>query len=335
MALPTPDYLIAFDFDGTLADTFAKSPRGIGVNEASAKAVADVFGEEGRRAFAVIGGLKNRAPVELIDMLSSYGDETLMTESARQYVRHHENEFSDNVPEGKGVSLSALFHGGGVSHEVLAEVFVRRKLSILIQEISKEWPRPMPGITDALAAIHALSNEGTPVRLAVLSSGHELFIRKCFETWGVPQPDILVTDDDLRGVKYRASHEKIKPSVHLLAKLHQAWRRARGLPPDDLNLSHERTMREEGMFYMGDDIKRDGKLAMDHGVFFGWYYPTDDSAVAALNHHLFHFNHWDELTDFLTTPGLSERLQRGEPFYALLAEMRLGLPGGEFSRRPL
>lgn len=331
------EYLIAFDFDGTLADTFAKSPRGIGVNEASAQAVKDLFGKEGERALQSIGGLRNRAPVELINALLVQGDKTAMTGQAREYARKNIDELFGNVPSGKGVALAPLLEDGEVDPSVLAEAFVRRKLSILTKEISPEWPKPMEGLVDALSAIRALGRDGVSVRIGVLSSGHELFIRKCFEVWGIPAPDILITDDDLRGVKQLSSEAKIKPSVHLLAKLHQAWRRARGLRPDDIDLALEKKMRTEGLMYAGDDQHRDGRLALQSDVLFGWYKPGNGEEELGENPLLFRFSHWDELTEFLTAPGLSERLLRGEPLYALLGEMRMGLPEGRFpdGKRPL
>lgn len=331
------EYLIAFDFDGTLADTFAKSPNGIGVNEASAQAVEDLFGEEGARALSAVGGLKNRAPVELIQALIAKGDVAQMTKSAREYVKKNIDELFGNVPQGKGVPLAPLLEEGEVEPAVLAEAFVRRKLAILTKEISPEWPKPMEGLVDALSAIRALSEGEAQIKIAVLSSGHELFIRKCFLQWDIPPPDILITDDDLRGVKHLGAEAKVKPSVYLLAKLHQAWRRARGLRPDEIDVPLEGRMRKEGMMYAGDDQHRDGQLALSHDVLFGWYRPGEGDEEVGANPLLFRFRHWDELTEFLTTPGLGERLKLGEPLHVLLGEARMGLPDGRFpeGKRPV
>ena len=60
---------IVFDFDETIAQTFAPSPSGTNVNTATKRAIGQIFGTTGIEIFDSLGGLQNRAPIEIIGAL--------------------------------------------------------------------------------------------------------------------------------------------------------------------------------------------------------------------------------------------------------------------------
>jgi hypothetical protein len=65
-AVRTPEtfceaYLLAKYFDGTVAETFERSPNGIGVHEAYNLAVEGLFGAKALKRYMASGGLRNRA----------------------------------------------------------------------------------------------------------------------------------------------------------------------------------------------------------------------------------------------------------------------------------
>ena len=64
-----PPRLVVFDFDQTMANTFASSPNVKGVAEACEAVIFTVFGAGGIQHFNMVGGLKNRSPRELVEAL--------------------------------------------------------------------------------------------------------------------------------------------------------------------------------------------------------------------------------------------------------------------------
>lgn len=65
-----PRTLIAMDFDGTVANTFSAPSSGIGVCEAYMYAVEETFGLAALEKYVAEGGLRNRAPVEVVRQLA-------------------------------------------------------------------------------------------------------------------------------------------------------------------------------------------------------------------------------------------------------------------------
>ncbi len=122
---------LVMDFDGTMADTFQPSPNEIGVSEAYCLAVEALFGEDGRGAFCAVGGLKNRAPIELIDALQKHGLTTGNLEDA-------------------------------------AEKLVFAKMQVLLGEIGSVWPLPCEGYKEFNAKIFQLRQNGTDIHLGIL-----------------------------------------------------------------------------------------------------------------------------------------------------------------------
>jgi FMN phosphatase YigB (HAD superfamily) len=212
---------LVLDFDGTIADTFQPSPNKIGVGEAYCLAVEKLFGKkDGKNAFYAVGGLQNRAPIELINVFREYGLNTGNLEDT-------------------------------------AEKLVSAKMEVLLGEISPNWPLSCQGYKQFNSKINQLRQDGVDLKLAILSSGHTEFIKKTFSVWEqywntpIFWPDIIVSDDDLRNLKMPVA-QKVKPSSFLF------------------DLVKEQ-MGEGNYIYFGDDPEKDGRLALNSGIPFGWF----------------------------------------------------------------
>ena len=129
------NYLLGFDFDGTIAQTFEKSPKGIGVTEAYRLAISDIFGPEVLAIYDTQGGLKNSAPSELIHSLMGEGGNELLVRNAEQFFNTHKEELINLVPEGKGVPLEWT---PAQQEKIMGELLVRQKLHYLMGEIGTQ-----------------------------------------------------------------------------------------------------------------------------------------------------------------------------------------------------
>lgn len=236
---------LVLDFDGTMADTFKPSPNEIGVSEAYCLAVEELFGEKGGKALCAVGGLQNRAPIELIFALQT-----------------------------EGIGLSGRL-------EDAAENLVKAKMEVLLREITSTWPLPCAGYPEFNNSLFQICQSGVDVRLSILSSGHTKFIEKTLNIWNkqwkVFWPDVIVSDDDVRNLPLPIQ-QKIKPSPFLF------------------ELLREQT-RGENFIYFGDDPEKDGMLAVNSGVPFGWFVSNNNkkglpSAVAPF----LTFSNWTEAT---------------------------------------
>lgn len=220
--------LLASDFDGTIALTHEPAPNGMTVPLAYELAVARVFGCGALSQYQAEGGLDNRAPLEIVRQLAPDADA----------LRLHQKT------------------------EDLVEV----KLSHLLREVGNRttdgevWPRPTTGFAAFWRDIAGDSS----IDSAIVSSGHQAFIEKFFEVHELPQPDIAVTDDDMRPLvsTYKPEH-LVKPSPFLLHLAHvrsSARRRELGLVPPVIARSR--------VIYAGDDPIKDGLLAANSGARF-------------------------------------------------------------------
>jgi phosphoglycolate phosphatase-like HAD superfamily hydrolase len=272
------------DFDKTVAETFEPSPNGHGVQEAYYLAVGEVLGRQGQRAFHRFG-LQNRAPTELVRSLLSTEPKYEMLAHARRYFHREASTLLGLVPVGKGVPLS---WNEVDPTEVVGEMVVRAKLKVLLNEIGnkngKQWPAPCEGV---LAAIDEFRKNDLP--LAIISSGHELFITKTFESWGVDVP-VLLTDDDLRGHTTVSPEMRVKPHAYLFSCLLEKWRR--------LEKKLHSFCDSKKFVYFGDDLDKDGRFAENSQIRFGWYDPAGNTC-ATMRPNQFRFRHWRELTTSL------------------------------------
>ena len=95
--------LVGFDYDGTIANTFKPSPRGIGIEACYVMALRDMFGST--TLLDDIGGLKNQASAQVIAAVLAL-DPSLGEKGCRYYVRHRD-ELSALVPKGKGTNCGS------------------------------------------------------------------------------------------------------------------------------------------------------------------------------------------------------------------------------------
>lgn len=233
-------YLIAMDFDGTMAATFEPSPQGMNVNIASERAIESAFGPKGLEVYRVeLGGLRNREPGELIRLMRKK----------------------------MGIPLSPL----DLRQQTVD--YIREKLHHLTSEISPTWPRLYPGVKELLLAIE---NEEFPIDIAIISSGHDEFIRRVFQVNEIQSPKILVTSDIIRE-RNMPKREKFKPHTYQLAEAHRQW--IAGLDSSERGSYIGRSQGKQRMIYIGDDPHKDGGLAMKARIPYLFVPFTDPSFV--------------------------------------------------------
>lgn len=218
--------LVVKDFDGTVARTFEKSPEGIGVIESHVMAIDEMFGAKAVDTFIKNGGLRNRSALEVVQEAEP------------------------------GVSGTALA-------ELVAR-FIDTKLGISLEQIGTRfpdgnvWPRPTPGYLEHRAAVEGARQQGVMIDDAILSSGHEPFIKKTYAAWGVGLPLHIVAEDTVRGMALQFPPEQlIKPSPKLMEVVVNKWRESFQLA-DVPYLTPSDTRQ---VVYIGDDLNKDGELA--------------------------------------------------------------------------
>ena len=332
-------YFLAFDFDGTVADTFTKSPSGIGVKEAYEQAILDIFGEEGKNIYNELGRLKNRAPSELVKAILDHAQELSKREElikrAKEFYITFKNDLTGLVPEKKGVPLQWPEPPEDSPEKIIAELLVRKKLEILSDEIGKQfpdgslWPRPCAGFIPFWWELQSIKNE-CGITTAIISSGHEKFIEKVFSIYGLPLPNILVTEDDIRGRKYPQEMERrVKPGELSFALAHQQWLRRIGKEPTTYTIEDLKSQRPYEV-YFGDDPNKDGEMARKAGVIFGWYNPKGESITTSstsISFKFFGFEDWQRVAEILTEQ--SNALREGRPLYEIfLSQKQLIGEGG-------
>lgn len=303
-------YLFASDFDLTFFDTKALSPRGIGLEEGYEYAVGKIFGLRGLDLYRDEGGLRNRAPSEVIISLAEK-DESLL-----EYARE---EYGKLISSGVENSLSFL---GAWSSEnkvsILSEMLVHFKLQLFLDEISKSWPLPYPGVADFFQIIRKTKmREKISLHIGILSSGHLKFIRKTLALWDIPEPAVILTDDDLRQLRYpKLAKDRVKPAPFPFRFLHYRWlKRLNGNKP--IRLSHIQDSLPK-MIYFGDDPIKDGGLAKNIGVPFGWYRGNEkDKSGLSPNQQFprgsFTFSDWTKLCDFIRQGSVKKLFSSGAP----------------------
>jgi hypothetical protein len=202
--------LMLNDFDGTQALT-SETATGIPtVNDGYAAAIDELFGSEAADKF-LKDGHGHSTPAEIVA--------TLM----------------DLDPNHEEVKQSVLF-------------VVRKKLEILTAAIGRPlpdgttWPRQSEGFAETWMGVHNAQVEGFPIGTAVVSAGHTEFEQKVFDMWGLPQPDMYLTDDIVNALALALPwEEQVKPSpmlVELAQTLHayklkrkvEAFKHSKALP---------------------------------------------------------------------------------------------------------
>lgn len=225
--------LIISDFDQTIAETFKPSPSGKGVKEAYHHAIEQVFGTNGvSYYYDELGGLKNREPSELTQLIA----------------------------QGVGLYLSRQ------ELEQVTTQLVEAKIAFLQNEISSAWPKLIPGVKDFFQAVE---NGEIDVQVAILSSGHTEVINKVFRCHELTPPRILVTSDTIRALK-EPPRPKYKPHPFPVALVHKEWLKLNESSSYGPNSYLYRSQGKPHMMYLGDDPIKDGELAENSRIIFGF-----------------------------------------------------------------
>lgn len=209
------------DFDGTIADTLKNPAWGYGVEAATNIAIGDTLKVTDIGKLRDQGGLQNRAPLEIIQLL-----------------RPKLN------PE---------------DQQLLCDKLVKAKLEVLMNQISSTWPEPMPGYITFIEVLRKKQDAGEPINDIIISSGHEKFITKTFETaFGVEPPKIILAQEAIqRTATEYGEAMPVKPSPRLMVYAYNLWRGQYSLPGlDEINPDDLPRMR-----YIGDDPSKDGQMA--------------------------------------------------------------------------
>jgi FMN phosphatase YigB (HAD superfamily) len=162
------------------------------------------------------------------------------------------------------------------------ELLVEKKLAVLMSEIGEEWPLPYPGVKSFLTEA---KEKGCS--LGIISSGHEAFIRKTFEFWKVPCFDVIVTDDDFKGVT-----RKSKPDPTLFSYFCRKWAEKEGGQESFLEFTW---VKWKEMVYFGDDPEKDGEFAKQAEVPFCHFC---QSSPFQKKKNIIQFKDWREVGKF-------------------------------------
>jgi FMN phosphatase YigB (HAD superfamily) len=265
-----------------------------------------------------IGGLQNRTPVEVVDALLEAGNRRVLISRALSFLLRERTSLEGFVPKGKGASLG---HGTNRSSLLIAEILVRVKMRHFWVEIGSRfpdsdriWPEPCAGFLEfyrefrAFGELHA--TDEMPVELGILSSGHDTFITRCFEVWGVPCPDLLVTDDLMRSsaCRHMAPENRNKPAIGPFEMLQREWKR-----------KFEGELEVSRSLYVGDSVKSDGGLALNLGIPFVWFNPAKQ-AVSGFGGDILCISDWRELEPLLH-PWTIERMKDGVSLTRIMKEV--------------
>jgi hypothetical protein len=163
--------------------------------------------------------------------------------------------------------------------KTITEFLVRAKLDALLELIGSHYPTPCPGFNHFYTALLAHQEKtGIAIIPGIISSGHEIFIQRTFAAWKLPCPELLLTDDDMRGSKVADLAKASKPNPILMDMLLKIW-----LGKQKANLTDEQYQIFKATIlaktiYFGDDPNKDGKFAANLGVPFGHFDPNLDPA---------------------------------------------------------
>ena len=199
-------------------------------------------------------------------------------------------------------------------------MLIIRKLSYLMGEVGipdrngNSWPLPCEGVLNFFYSLGLLKKENAPIDFAIVSSGHESFIRKTLEAWKMPQPDVLVTEDDLRPRKFpQEAEDKFKPGVFPVALAHFLWLKNQGIVfSKEIGLDTK-----ERIIHIGDTPTKDLVMAAMAGIKCNFLYPHTS---------------WEFITKKLTT---NKGLLDGRPLVEILGPQLIvaeGLPTGRKER---
>lgn len=300
-------YLFASDFDETAFHTISKpSPYGMDVNRAYTLALDDIFLKLGLgRWYTFSFGHQNHSPSEVIQLvLDNFGIRNDLLHNAKKFFDKSQGSWNNLIPECKDGNL---VWNTNAPEQTITQMLVVQKLKYLLEDIGerdkegKLWPQPCKGFMEFMDSVHSLKSHGYPVDTAIISSGHEVFIKKALDLWRIPHPDILVTDDDIRPLRFPEDPAvKFKPGVFPLALAHFKWLSSQTRIPNDREESRARIL------YVGDDPIKDGRMA-SHAKILGYRFPSTP---------------WEAISDLLLE---NRHLLDGRPLLKIVSTLRDGL----------
>ncbi len=321
-------YLFICDFDGTMANTFEKCPDGVGVSQAYEMAIEKVLGTYGMKLFNQVGGLQNRAPEEVVHLIFEKSDnKSSLFKWAEACFDAEAKTLQQLVPQGKGFSLEWKSNQEELIKRTITEMLVLFKLSFLMKQVGVQmqnggqiWPRPCKGFLAFYELLpHLEKITGKRFQFAILSSGHDEFIKKTFEAWDIDFPVITVTDDDMRNRRYPSNVSgRVKPSPFLLDLIQSKW------IGDGIIFSeyarHIELMRKtrKRMILFGDDPKKDGVLAENAEIPFGLFKPSIPE-IKKIGEKSFIFGDWAELMNFFLESRSIELFKKGCSFDEIIS----------------
>jgi hypothetical protein len=155
------------DFDGTTNDTGEEAPGIKTVNDGYKEGLDVAFGPEAADVFEAQGGHNHRTPPQIVE------------------------------------DITVVLRLGLVPADILSKSkqVVDVKQGILFDQIGAPlpdgalWPRTTEGFREYWEAIYVAREHGRLVDTAILSSGHTPFIEKSFDVHGLPQPDMMITEE--------------------------------------------------------------------------------------------------------------------------------------------
>ena len=230
--------LFVSDFDNTVALTFEKSPNGIGVDEAYNMAITEMFGVQALEEYQGRGGLRNRAPIEVVGELAAPANDREL------------NDLTDELNE--------------------------KRLGMLMKEIGVRfpdgsmWPRLTKGYVEFYDKMKNGGGSNQHVTDIILSSGHEQFIEKTYEVYGLDRPTHIFAEETARQLATEVSVDiakLTKPSPILMMVMYNLWRQDHSIPALSIDAPIPFDDRDR-IIYVGDDPKKDGELAEGSNVRF-------------------------------------------------------------------
>lgn len=310
------EYCVDLDFDGNMGFTFDPSPDGIGVEENYEDTLGRIFGEDILNTYKDEGGLDNRAPSQVIERLWVVHPEVIPL--ARRHLARTRTELESVMPRTRG--YLDLWDTDPL--KAATEVYIRQDLISSLGHLGLEhddgtlWPRPCTGFDDFWRTLQQLNraNLGFHITTAVISSGYDEYIQKVFdEVWGLPRPDIWVTDDTTRSRPHPADHlRRVKPAPFGIALAHQEWLKRYGLSGEGFDMKKVRDSKLR-MVSFGDGAPKDGQMAARSRIGFGHFNRYLDGVADG---EYTAFGDW-RIIEKRLVDGV-DALARGEPLAAVL-----------------
>jgi hypothetical protein len=178
-------------------------------------------------------------------------------------------------------------HGHGTPTDIVADIMglpgddkevktaaafvTMRKLDVISGGIGRPlkdgtpYPRQSEGFAETWMGVHTAQEEGFPIGKGVISAGHTEYEQKVFDMWGLPQPDMYLTDDVVTAMALQIPWaDQVKPSpmlVEVAQTLHayELRRKYEAFRNSNLLANSVRTI------HVGD-AEKDRQLARNAGI---------------------------------------------------------------------